>query len=333
LLGWTLLVIGRVLLFGALLVGADARFLATSPNRSLVFHGSGWAVWGLAIALLALGSLAEANGRRFRITGRRHLVADARQLLADDSRPPVLYLRSFAVDDVTSGTSTLRLSGLGTTAPVTEEEQVVRALAPVGPVVAIGQPGEALPRLGAARIYVGDDWQRVVVQLMGRARLVVLGAGFSRGLLWELDQARRLVAPERIVLLSTLAPAEYERFRVVAAQHLPVPLPAYPPDLPLVHEIAIKGAVYFEPDWTPQIVRFDAGLRNSNPHSPVEVGFVHWLRPVYERAGVPWPGLTLRVPFRLYLTRRQLRLGCLGMLALPLVALVAMALFRLLALI
>jgi hypothetical protein len=45
----------------------------------------------------------------------------------------------------------LLLSGL------TQEEQLVEALKPAGPVVAVGRPGERLPPVGARRIYLVDD--------------------------------------------------------------------------------------------------------------------------------------------------------------------------------
>ena len=63
-------------------------------------------------------------------------------------------------------------------------------LAHVGPVVAIGKPGEPLPELGAARLYVADDqWQAKVIELMGKAALVVIRLGASPGLLWEIEQS------------------------------------------------------------------------------------------------------------------------------------------------
>ena len=59
---------------------------------------------------------------------------------------PVLYLRSFADD----GCAARRYGAL------TEEEQLAKALAWVGPLLAVGRPGEVLPHVGAQRIYVAD---------------------------------------------------------------------------------------------------------------------------------------------------------------------------------
>ena len=57
----------------------------------------------------------------------------------------------------------------------TEEEQLAEAMKDVGPFVAIGRPGEALPELGAGRPYASHaEWQDQVGQLISKAQLVVL---------------------------------------------------------------------------------------------------------------------------------------------------------------
>jgi hypothetical protein len=68
------------------------------------------------------------------------------------------------------------------------EELVVDLLSPQGPVVAIGRPGEKVPRLGAARLYVGDNWKDVVRSLMERSQLIVMFAGTTPGFAWEIAE-------------------------------------------------------------------------------------------------------------------------------------------------
>ncbi|MEJ8653583.1 hypothetical protein WKI65_37450 [Streptomyces sp. MS1.AVA.3] len=76
-----------------------------------------------------------------------------------------------------------------------------------GRVVAVGQPGERLPLPGADRFYLPlDDWQPVVSDLIGRARLVILIAGTGPGTLWELTEAARLLRPEQLLLLEERHP-------------------------------------------------------------------------------------------------------------------------------
>jgi hypothetical protein len=107
-------------------------------------------------------------------------------------RPPVLYLRSFEDDPRAA-----RIKGV-----LTEEEHLGKVLSQIGPFMAIGRPGEPLPAVGASRVYVGDaNWQSMVEGLLRRARLVVIRTGQTTGLEWEVEQAVRLLTPERLVLL------------------------------------------------------------------------------------------------------------------------------------
>ena len=154
------------------------------------------------------------------------VAASAAEVMARDPRPPVLYLRSFAADDTTA-------AGLESGHPAlvllsTEEEQLAQVLAEIGPVIAIGRPGEELPHIGAARFYVSHDlWQDEVSRLMSHAGLVVLRAGDSAGLWWEVERAARLVRPERIVFLLPIDRHQYDLFCANAHNYLPCRLPIF----------------------------------------------------------------------------------------------------------
>jgi TM2 domain len=157
---------------------------------------AGWEVWPDALSLV-LGLFAWRLWRR----SRRHEVMSADEALALDARPPILYLRSFrddgeiAAEGGTPAHWALRLSRAGS-----DEETMATILARFGPVVAIGKPGESLPELGAARLYVThDQWQQRVIDLMRQARLVVIRIGSSRGVLWEIEQALAQVPRQRLV--------------------------------------------------------------------------------------------------------------------------------------
>jgi TM2 domain len=136
---------------------------------------------------------------------RRHEAVSAAQAMADDPRPPVLYLRSFQDD----GNMLLDDPGIpGTKAltraasPMSSEEELADILQRIGPVVAIGKPGESLPELGAARLYVDhDQWQSEVGALMRRSALVVVRVGPSPGVLWEIGQALTQIPRERLALV------------------------------------------------------------------------------------------------------------------------------------
>ncbi|KOV85377.1 hypothetical protein [Nocardia sp. NRRL S-836] len=79
---------------------------------------------------------------------------------------------------------------------------LVSGLRALGPVIAVGRPGERLPRLGAARFYLpDDDWKSGVRELMGLCRLIVLRLGPGTGLWWEVEEARTTQPPGKLVLL------------------------------------------------------------------------------------------------------------------------------------
>lgn len=178
--------------------------------------------------------------------GRQLRAVTAHELVTQDTRPPILYLRSFKDDNVESSVDYQEDLALETA-----EEQLKRILSKFGPVIAIGQPGEEVPSLGAARFYVSDDeWQTVITNLMLRAQLVVLRIGFTKGFWWEWQTAIQKVKPDRLLFLIT-EDWIYDRFRRSANKHLPCPLPKYTGDLTRIY--GIRGLLYFEPDWTPHV--------------------------------------------------------------------------------
>ena len=142
----------------------------------------------------------------------RQVRPDARRRLEIDARPPSLLLRSFADDaaDVPASSLLSRLHLRRTRL----EEAVAAEVGRCGPLVAVGAPGEAVPRLGAWRVVLGDDeWQPVVRRWMRAARLVVVVAGTTPWVRWELEEALRCGAMPRTLLLvrETLAGSPWRR--------------------------------------------------------------------------------------------------------------------------
>jgi hypothetical protein len=134
----------------------------------------------LALIMLPLGGFLFWRGRQ-------HETLEIADRALYDSQPDVLYLRPFETDPsflsyllkVLFVHQSIRSAISGT-----EEEQLREALEPFGDLIAIGKPGETLPTPGAARLYASDDkWKDVVAKQMKRARLVVIRAGSSVGLL------------------------------------------------------------------------------------------------------------------------------------------------------
>jgi hypothetical protein len=196
LLGWPLRMAGVGLYFAVPLI-AVAIYATQGPDLPPVWKG----VLILTLAGIGCGVLG-IGGRAYNEGRQNTLVAEAART-AEDPRCPVLYLRPFRDD--TAGANLLPAAPL----PVSwvfparsEEDLFARALAKVGPFLAIGEPGEPFRQVGAARFHVrAETWQEVVRALLGRARLVVLRCGDGDGFWWETELAFRTLEPERLILL------------------------------------------------------------------------------------------------------------------------------------
>jgi hypothetical protein len=131
---------------------------------------------------------------------RRLSSQTAEQVRSGDRRPPVLYLRSFRDDDgFRPDAFSLSLHGPATSF----EEALAKLFSELGPVIAIGQPGEEnLPTIGAARLYVSHErWQSEVEKLVGEARAVVYLLCSTPGARWEFRRILDLGASRKLILV------------------------------------------------------------------------------------------------------------------------------------
>lgn len=194
-LGWGPLLLGIFLstfLFSPFLVSILRR---EPPDMGR--HIMGMAVMSLYLITLLLSfPLLMRLVKRGR--GMRRL--DAINLLARDHRPPVLYLRPFDDDDLPDLTLPSYSLSPRSIFPQTYEMKLCRVLNALGPVITIGRPGEQVPELGAARLYVSNqEWQLAVEYFFPRAAAVVINVGASEGVLWEATNALGKVNPGRLL--------------------------------------------------------------------------------------------------------------------------------------
>lgn len=135
----------------------------------------------------------------------RLLQVSAHELMERDPRPPIVYLRSFADDELavweTEADPLARywrkalsflvgVDGMRRAFKPTQrlEETLADVARLFGPYIAIGEPGEKLPDAGAARAYVSHDaWREQVDTWIRRAQKLVMIGGVSPGVLWELE--------------------------------------------------------------------------------------------------------------------------------------------------
>lgn len=189
----------------------------------------------------------------YRCFGRaqRYEALPANEVMAEDTRPPVLYLRSFKDDPRVA--RQMGMSGADGFRVTNEESEIAAIFKKIGPVIAIGKPGEAMPYVGAARMYVGKgDWQACVQNLMSQARLVILRAGNTEGLWWEIAESVKRVKPEKLIFLIPLNRNGYEKFREQAETHFPSRLPEYEGwRIPVT---TIRAVLFFDKDWTSHLL-------------------------------------------------------------------------------
>jgi hypothetical protein len=158
-----------------------------------------WDNIALVAIFIALGSIRSLVREGEAALGER-----ADLIVTLDPRPPVVFLRSFrdeeavALMDVRRGilwvfTSLPRLLFSGSLKDPSLrnrrlEEVVVRSIRKLGPAVAIARPAAPL-ELGASRAYVQDvDWKAVVDKWIDRAGVILMLAGLTPGLHWELQR-------------------------------------------------------------------------------------------------------------------------------------------------
>jgi hypothetical protein len=168
--------------------------------------------------------------------GMRLAKLNAAQLRERDRRAPVLILRQFRDDFLESG----KMSFGGTP---TFEHFVAAELNRVGPVVAIGRPGERVQPLGAARDYLDNvDWRGPVGTTMVDAALVVLILGDSESVLWEFRTAIETRGKMRTLIVVPPLPdrselgSRWTRFAKASADILG---PGFPGELPAKRVLAV----------------------------------------------------------------------------------------------
>jgi MFS family permease len=241
-IGWAVLAV--LLLAISAFVGRVIIPEATRRDPEAAFFLS--ILWLMfSIFVLARPTIAALK-RSWRAGARR---AEA-ELKRSGSRRPILYLRSFNIDEFIGRTSIVELlTGRG---HANAEQSLVNRLRRYGPVVAIGRPEEKLPALGAARFYVSHDlWKAKVADVARAAQLVVWATGTTEGLRWEISHLLEQLPPEQLIVwahphLLRLLPADreiaWQQFLEALGDLFPYPLPPY---------LGITRFFHFDRDYRP----------------------------------------------------------------------------------
>ncbi len=218
----------------------------------------------LGVAIIA-GGIPGAFGWFLFLRGRRHRVWIGHP--SDDTRKPILFLRPFTQDGVQAYVhQTMKGAWAATKTGGRYEDMIRHAFRNMGPLLAIGKPGEKLPQTGAARVYFSSSdeqgWKQKVGELLADSQLVLLQIGGSPGLAWEVEQAVDTLAstPTCLVLciptprLGLLGLSSrmlrkrkrkrmYQAFRELHGSKFPKGLP---------EDIGCDQFICFDQDWTPR---------------------------------------------------------------------------------
>jgi hypothetical protein len=162
----------------------DRRKLRSLPRQAVPISPIRSMLFGAAAVLTYVLPVLPSAGPALLLYARRFGQPSADALLAVDNRPPVILLRSFwddQADDLHTGQ--LVLAGL------VLEPRLARHFPIYGPFVCIGDPRESVPKLGAMRAQRGEqEWQETVREWMTAASTIVMIAGTTKWVLWELSQ-------------------------------------------------------------------------------------------------------------------------------------------------
>ena len=270
-----------------------------------------WPLWLVAITLVAF-VVAARFGIMLLRTGWKYEALPASEAMARDPRPPVIYLRSFHEDDdvliFAGGRVWNSLRPLLAFVPpfyfvaASPEQELAAILQRIGPVVAIGKPGERLPELGAARMYVSDDtWRATVDDLLKKAAIVLIRAGTTPNLWWEIDEAMKLVPRQRVVIVELPDTGGNKEFDRKFAERFGEPTTIDPPPpatwkkflAPFISSQWRGGRVlYFDASNRPRAVpiRFTLELATlmTGLGRPYHASFLAAIRQVFTSQGRPW---------------------------------------------
>jgi tetratricopeptide (TPR) repeat protein len=197
-------------------------------TRLRTLRTGGWRYWLLMLrpwvwsgAMLVITAVAEFKsvkavatsvaifqmvvGLRLSTYARRLIHSGVAEALLWDVRSPVLLLRSFSLDTLPAEVLDRKRVGFNFASWFEKrsfEEYLAEAFEQVGPVIAIGRPGETVAPLGAARDYVGDDaWQKRVLAHAKASQCVLMLADDSPGMAWEIEHVIEAVGLPRVVVV------------------------------------------------------------------------------------------------------------------------------------
>lgn len=133
---------------------------------------------------------------------KQYLQISADSLLGKDKRAPILFLRSFSDDPKVNAAAGISHEGLAQLIDFSVETRLANHFMGFGPFIAVGSPKEAVPQIGAARVKLSDDeWQAAVTNWMERSSVIVMYAGTTHWVGWELKRIIEGGFTDKLIIL------------------------------------------------------------------------------------------------------------------------------------
>jgi hypothetical protein len=173
---------------------ASSRCLAPDIPRDLIWLGERCSmvlIVSIAGLPVVLAPIFLFLGNRLERLVRRWVRLSLIDLQRIDSRSPILFLRAFGDDQIPLAPAHATWLGWAIDFGrriVNFDGMLLEEGTPLGPVVALGNPGDAYPPYGAARGYFENkDWQQAVADLASSAAAIVICVDNTPNIWWEVE--------------------------------------------------------------------------------------------------------------------------------------------------
>jgi hypothetical protein len=163
-------------------------------------------VSAIILLIIFIAKRRSISGRllnAFRLFKAR-LQRSAGELLELDHRKPILFLRSFVDDNISTRNFSGRVASVILGAPVDSirlEECAVDTVFKLGPVIALNRSGSQTSLLGAAKENISGDWKEPLLTYLRRSKLVIAIYGTTEGIKWEISEILRQGYGDRLILI------------------------------------------------------------------------------------------------------------------------------------
>jgi hypothetical protein len=185
---------------------SSVKLKRISPLRGTMYAASaGIIILGTFLLIIVSNSHVNPLGLWFPLSigyflalrARLYFQVSADSLLSVDKRSPILFLRSFDDDELQTSRSPSKAL-----LDFSLETRLANHFMRYGPFIAVGDPRERIPNLGATRVLLPDEqWQRTVLNWINEAALIVMYAGKTRWVRWELERIIQTDHVSRLILL------------------------------------------------------------------------------------------------------------------------------------